>query len=334
MTLAFLRLPNVRDPRSPRGGGHTQRWARLLAALLFSCLSAFSGRAMAGELEDFEEARSAYSEHNYEEAARRFERLVGGAVPQLRNEVLVIESRKYLGAAYLFVDREDDARQQFSLLLEADSTYQLDPLSFPQEVLQVFDSVRTERAQAAAQEEQEAQQRLEQINAAQIERILLQQERMRRLEALAQERVVERTNSRWIAALPFGIGQFQNGDRSAGIAFLTIESALALGTVATWGWHQWLGNRLEDVLAIRDEDEQRIALESFEQGEFTSRVLNIGMFSALMLTAIIGIVHAQARFVPVDRDVEERPLPDDLPEAAPPPAARLRFEGTGFSLLF
>src|SRR2546426_1148718 len=43
----------------------------------------------------------------------------------------------------------------------------------------------------------------------------------------------EGPSSRWIAALPFGAGQFQRGDFALGIAFAASEAALAGASIAT-----------------------------------------------------------------------------------------------------
>ena len=76
---------------------------------------------------------------------------------------LVLESRKYLAATYLFLGRKSDAEGQLELLLRAEPDYVLDPLAFPAEFVKTFSEVKVrleqerlrkeqERARAAAQE--------------------------------------------------------------------------------------------------------------------------------------------------------------------------------------
>src|SRR5687768_11471405 len=91
-----------------------------LAALI---LLAFPALARAGDIEDFESARSAYEARDYERAVVAFELLVGGDAPRLQSRALIAESRKYLGAAYLFVGRRDAARAEFERLLRDEPAY-------------------------------------------------------------------------------------------------------------------------------------------------------------------------------------------------------------------
>src|SRR5262245_7693507 len=98
--------------------------------------------ARADELEDFEHARQAYEAQNYAQAIERFEALVGGEVPHITTRALVLESRKYLAASYLFVHDIPHAEEQFARLLGDDPTYP-EPTAFPSEVRATFARVRT-----------------------------------------------------------------------------------------------------------------------------------------------------------------------------------------------
>ena len=56
-------------------------------------------------------------------------------------------------------------------------------------------------------------------------------ERMARLERLAAQETVRVQRNRAVAFIPFGAGQFQNGDRTLGWGFLAAEAAfVAIGT--------------------------------------------------------------------------------------------------------
>src|SRR5688572_23098174 len=115
---------------------------RLGAIALAGVVWLSSAPAQAGELEDFRDAQAAYEIHNFPLAITLFEALVGGATPQLTNPVLINESRKYLGAAYLIVGRREAAEAQFEALLTAEPTYELGAADFPVEVIELFASVR------------------------------------------------------------------------------------------------------------------------------------------------------------------------------------------------
>ena len=124
-------------PRQRPGSACLSRplWGAVLSVGVALALSLSALPALADDLEDFEAARTQYDAQHFEVAVRLFEDLVLGPVPRVRNVALRLDSRKYLRAAYLFMGRGDEARDQFRQLLEEDPAYTLDPLSFPAAVL-------------------------------------------------------------------------------------------------------------------------------------------------------------------------------------------------------
>lgn len=216
----------------------------LCVMLCLACAAWSPPVARANEFDDFQQARQAYDAGDYARSESLFSSLVGGEVPRLRNRSLVIESHKYLGASYLFVGKPGAAEQQFERLLRMELDYVLDPLAFPREVQVVFEGVRARlKAEKQAAAEREAQAAAD----AALERqaaLDAQQARLQRLRALAATERVHELNSRWIALLPFGVGQYQNDDRRLGLT-LAISEGLLLGTHLT-------------TLAIREGDRKSV----------------------------------------------------------------------------
>ena len=137
------------------------------------------------------------------------------------------------GAVMVAKGRTKEAGELFEQLLLKDPHFEPDPLSFPTAVLDAFSDTRSrirERLNAQAQEHarREADRRAREASEKQREVA-----RMRLLERLAtEERSIER-RSRFVAMVPFGAGQFQNGDRGLGWAFLGAEALfLAVGSAA------------------------------------------------------------------------------------------------------
>lgn len=258
--------------------------------------------ARADDLTDFEKARALYEKRNYAGAVVAFQAMVGTDPPRVSDRLLQLESRKYLAASLLFLGRDEAARKQFRLLLLQEPDYALDPLAFPKDVVALFlrvqDEVQAElRLAREAEEHARAEQlRLEQ-EAAEAERANL-----RRLLALAAESETERKNSRWIATVPFGVGQFQNGHKNLGVALAVLESIAAVTSVATYLGHQQIA---DDRPGQEDLGETR-RLESLW------RKTNIASFSVFMALAVFGVVDAHARFVPTRVTSRTRPLPPDL----------------------
>lgn len=290
--------------RGPRGGVHMARgtpiaafWLALVTTLMVP------GAAYADEIDDFEAARRAFERHDFADAARRLEGMVGGEVPALSSEVLVLEARKYLGATYLFLGRREAADEQFMLLLRQDPTYQLDPLAFAAAVVDAFKEVRERFETVRAAEEAERQRRLEALRQRRLEGLMRQQARIARLEAIAREETVEVRASRALALLPFGIGQFQNGHRSAGLGFAVTQGIFTLFTVSTWIWHRWLRGQANEGVPPNEAGR-------FERQERAARILNQISFGTLAAVAVAGIADAQIRFVPVRRERRTRALPE------------------------
>ena len=258
--------------------------------------------AKAQGFREYNEAVAAYDAADYERAVDLFEALVGSEPPALDNEFLIRESRKYLGAAYMFVDRREDAERQFALLLRDEPDYEMDQ-SFPLEIKRVFSTVQDRMEAERAREEAERRRREAEVRAREIEALRRAQERELRLRELARTETVEEQNSRLVAMVPFGIGQFQNGHETLGWIFALSEGALvAANLVFTIAWASLVNEDPGGELAEADLLEDNLRLGAQLSG------------IAFWVTAIAGIIDAQARFVPFTREERERPLPEDLRE--------------------
>ena len=294
-----------------------------LTGLVVVLMAAFAMPAAADELSDFEAARRSYDKQSYTKAARGLESLVGGAVPRAPNPVVRLEARKYLGATYLFLGKEEAAREQFRLLLEEDPDYDIDPVAFPEAVVTTFQEVQREVTSERAEKEALETARQQRERAGELEELIRQQQRMQALEELAVTETVEKVNSRWIAALPFGIGQFQNEDRGLGIMFAVTESAFLAASIATFIGHN----------SLRDENPAPSELDRARRVERALRIGNWVSVGALVSFYIAGVVEAEVRFKPVIRKTRPRELPDELesPQSSRP-QFRLNLGLTGGSM--
>jgi len=272
-----------------------------LSGLVLMLMAAFALPVAADELSDFESARRNYDKQNYAKAARGLESLVGGVVPRATNPVVRLESRKYLGATYLFLGKKEAAREQFRALLEEDPEYDIDPVAFPEAVVQTFQEVQQEVAAKRAREDALEAVRRQREQSDEVEELIRQQERIRALEELAAVETVEKVNSRWIAALPFGIGQFQNQDRPLGIMFAVTESAFLVASIATFIGHN----------SLRDENPAPSEIERARRVERALRIGNWVSVGAFLSFAVAGVIEAEVRFKPVIRTTRKRELPED-----------------------
>ncbi|MGB5682839.1 MAG: hypothetical protein WBM47_13395, partial [Polyangiales bacterium] len=230
------------------------------------------------------------------------ESLVGGVVPRARNPVVRLEARKYLGATYLFLGKDEEAREQFRLLLEEDPAYDIDPVAFPGAVVEAFQEVQAQVTAEVARQKALDEARRQRERAGELEQLIEEQQRIQGLEELAATETVEKVNSRWIAALPWGIGQFQNGNRKLGIMFAVTESAFLAASIATFIGHN----------SLRDENPAPDEIERAQRVEKALRIGNWVSVGALVSFYIAGVVEAEVRFKPTIRSTRQRELPDEL----------------------
>jgi hypothetical protein len=201
-------------------------WARTVAvSLALSVFFVAQPVAHAGPLEDFLAARERYEAQDWQGAIDGFEPLVGGESPRLESLPLVLESRQYLATAYLFVGREGPAVAQLERLIGEDPSYQIDAAQFPREVVQLFDRVRQRLA-----ERREAQAERARL-AAEVERLSAENAAMR--AELEAERTLAVPRSQWFVQIPFGVGQFENGEEALGWFFAVAELLAGAGALAT-----------------------------------------------------------------------------------------------------
>lgn len=256
----------------------------------------------ANDFAEFEAARAAYDAQDYALAAKRFEALGGGDTPALTNRSLLLESKKYLGASYLFVGKLPLAEAEFERLLRLDPQYVLDPIAFPEDVQRLFNKVKTrldaERRTAEEQQRRESERGIR----AETKRQTAEQQRWARLVEVAETEHVTEVRSRWVALMPFGIGQVQNGHGSLGAILAVSEGSLLLIGFVSWLVHEDLRGQ-NPIASQRDEFSvtERVA-------RYTNQV-SMGLFGAL---AITGIIDAQVRFEGDHEGTRKRTLPSDL----------------------
>lgn len=275
----------------------------VLAAALAVLLA--SPRARADDQSDVSKARAAYEAKNYEDAERRLRAMLDPDTGTLRDPNLRTQARMYWGATLLALKRAPEASAVFETLLLDDPSFEPDPLSFPGEVIDAFidtrkriidkiNAAKIEQARLAA--ERKAREEEERRRAA---------ERLRLLEKLATEQKVTERHSRWVAAIPFGVGQFQNGQKALGFAFLGSEALfLAAGAITIPFYRDQRGNGFD---AYSQGDNQR-ATAYFDRAN-NLRIANFALFGAFAFTAIVGILHAELTFVPDVVETKKRPLP-------------------------
>ncbi len=272
-------------------------WQSLLVALV--CLLSV-GLARADALADLEKARGYYEAGHYSEAAERFHTLLDPKGEAARQPALLETIRTYYTACLIALGRNAEADTQIEAILRANPSASPDPVVFPGAVLDRFADVRSRlRGELNAQARVKAAQEAEEKRRAEEAR-LREKRRLAELERLARQEVHVYHNSRWIAALPLGAGQFQNGQNAAGWLFLGSEVALATTAVVT----SWMAQSLQTQGFDPD-----INQSALNDRVHTLTTVNRASWATLIAVAVGGVVHAQLTFVPETRVVKERAIP-------------------------
>ncbi len=149
-----------------------------------------------------------------------------------RNAGVIERARLYYASCSILAGRREPARRALRAALEANPLMPApDSLTFPPPVVSLFLEVRDEVQQLVAEREQEQLEEMQRKAEAAERRAEARRERERRLRELAARETVVARNSRVIASLPFGAGQFQNGNTSLGAALLVTEAVLAASSL-------------------------------------------------------------------------------------------------------
>ena len=259
--------------------------------------------ARADSVSDLEKAHNAYVAHRYDDAANRLRALLDPRSGSLKEPDNVADARMYLGAALLAVGKKADADAVFQQLLRDKPDYQPDPLRVSLQATDALVDVRSRmRDELAAGMAERVRQAQEEKAKTELERQRAAL-RLAMLEKFASEETVVQTNSRWVAALPFGVGQFQNHQTALAWTLLSTESLLLVGSAI--GQLATLYNEAQANAAVANNAGTQYQYRGRANGAFVVGNLFTAGFA---LVAIAGIVHAQLTFVPERVSVRHREL--------------------------
>ncbi len=276
---------------------------KLLAAVVL--VVAANRDALADAQSDLEKAHGAYVAHKYDEAEARLRALLESKKSPLKDPDSIADARMYLGAVLLAEGRKDDAGRVFEQLLLDKPDYQPDPLRVSLDATDALIDARSRlRDRLAALQ-------AEQVRKVQEEKARVEAERQKAASRLAMleklastESVIDR-HSRWLALVPFGVGQFQNGQETLGWVFLSTEVLAAAASCGGAGVSIY--EQLQANAAVQRHD--ILEASSYEQRAQFAAIVADGFGAAFMAVAIGGIVHAQLTFVPERRETRKREIP-------------------------
>lgn len=236
-------------------------------------------------------ARNEYAYGDYQDAVTHLRELLYPM--QLFNDAQVLEARYYLALSYYLTDQKAAATEEFAKLLYLDPDYQLDPFSVAPAVVEVFEKLR-----------QKLQAELDVIRQRKSDAKLQK-------PTVGMRRVIETTiveKSDFATLLPFGVGQFQNGDTGYGLAFALTEVILLGANIGMYA----LCTSMSPYPA-----DKRVLVQALTAGQYASAAL-------FGIVWTLGVFHARLHFVPrlvtppVVRDEPYSQTLAPVPNAAPP----------------
>ncbi|MET0790702.1 MAG: hypothetical protein ABW061_04215 [Polyangiaceae bacterium] len=248
---------------------------------------------------------SLYEAGKYGECADSFHDLLSPEGAHPLHDLDVIESARIYHAACLIGSGQNQLADEplRAAIRQNPQMKAPDSLVFPPQVIDRFLRVRETMFDIIRRAEDERVHRAQELAKQQEERARKERARVAALERLAQQETLITPKTRWLALVPFGVGQFQNGEKSLGYVFLTSEVLLAATTLTALGVETHL------VLATSraDKPEQSIngTLSDWNTALLYSSYAWLGV-------SVIGIVQAQLAFVPEQRQIRKRALPPEL----------------------
>lgn len=308
-----------------------------LVAAASAVVLSFAAPARADDLQQFELAKTRFDTGRYEEAVSRFAAMLDPANPPCARDATDVEgepcritdphlierARGLAAAALVALRRGDEADVYIEQILLDNPAYAPNPALFQPEVIDRFTAVR---ARIRARIEEVTRQRAEAQRAARL-RVERRRDDERRwiaeLKRLAETERVVVQNSRWIAMLPFGVGQFQNGDDGLGWFFL-VSQAVAGGTsivsALVLANYQNVDVTPPPPPQIGMPAPPRVDIDRLNSRIDTAAAVNRVSFGAFAALVAAGIAHAQISFVPEWVSFRKRPVPPPPPSLKAAPA--------------
>ncbi|MCC6216893.1 MAG: hypothetical protein IT376_18690 [Polyangiaceae bacterium] len=248
-----------------------------------------------------------YEAGRYEECARLAGALLdlGGTRPLA--EPRVIEATRLLHAACLLGagDPASAAEPLRRALRDNPQMAPPDALAYPDAVIELWARVRDATRSRIVEEERARAKRAAVEARRRADRERAERERVARLEQLAARETELVRRPRWLAFVPFGVGQLSNDQPALGATLLGVQVGLAGATLA---------GLLVQLSAYRQIAEARNSgriLEPERTNAQLSTAQDVIVFGGwgFVGVAALGVVHANLTWVGDERVERRRPLP-------------------------
>jgi hypothetical protein len=242
----------------------------------------------------------------YEECVARLSRLLDPKSPHpLSNPQIIETARLYHATCLMGVGKDQQADAPLREAIRKNPQMRPpDSLVFPPRVVERFLKLREEYYKELRSAGQDLIDRAEREAKARQAREDAQRAYIQMLEHVAGKEVVVEKHSRYLALVPFGVGQFQNGNQALGWTFLGTEAALAVVSLTSVGVFSSIKNEA-DRYEARGQPPAQDVNGRLQNWHLAMTLSTYGMLGI----AALGILEAQLSYVPEVRHVRDRPLP-------------------------
>lgn len=267
------------------------------------------GATEAPDIDD--QLRRAKNEYAYGHYAQAIEQLNALLYPmRLSTDDQVIEARKYLGLCYYLTGKVTAASEEFKKLLYLSPDYELDPYAIAPPVIELFELTRDKhKPELDAIRQRKTDEQIKKPAGQGVKRTIT-------------ERSLERSD--FATFMPFGVGQFQNGDIGWGAFFAATELVLLAANIGAYLWAASYGPTYYD-----DRDDVRRRVQALTVAQYAAAGL-------LGVTWSLGVFHARLNFEPtleLPRSVKDEPLTSFGPPS-PLPSSPVAGGTVSFTLRF
>lgn len=282
--------------------------------------------ARAGDEQELEIARRQLDEFAYDKAATRLGRMLDPATPvctasievtpdgcRLTDMAAVRRARGLYAIVLFTLKRPAEAKTQFKKLLLEDPTFSPSPADYPVDLIKLFAEAKKEHEDSAVQRTVQAQKAQKDYDDA----VKLYDDWVDEMQMLASTESVVSQRSRWIAAIPFGVGQFQNDDVGLGVFFSSLEGALVVASIVTGAWQARLIECRAKVDVCSGDDDPIVVSELEDQIQ-TLQIVNLASVGLLGAAIIAGIIEAEVNFEPEIASPRARPVRTRPPKPVKP----------------
>lgn len=308
-------------------------WRCAASGLVALALGLGAREARADDSQQFELLKGLFYAGQYEDVARRAVILLDTSNPpcataegaptapqtcHLADAVLIERSRELQVVALVALKRQADADAVMEKMLRQNPAYSPEPGSLPPAVVE---RLREIKARLQKELEDLARKKADDQRARLLQSQKASEEERRwlaELTALAGKETVIEKRSRLVAFVPFGVGQFQNGDTALGALFMASQTAAA-GTSIVFGAMHAFYAAVDP--SSKDENGRPVippALTEQVRVAALGNQISFGVWAAL---AAAGIIQANVAFVPEVKTTRDRPVPKRPPTVVAPTVA-------------